>query len=667
MFSFGLTHIHNVNALYSGTTPYDLAVGAKTGDSRVILTTADHGYVPGMILQLDRRADDAPATAGGSEWPNGHNQFMRSPSGGMFGPGTGDGYRPISQQIEIERVDGAILYLSNRINIDFPLVGARGSLNPQVWNTRAHEYKYMGVESVKVQATAGYSDSGEWSWHLPVFNYALGSSYCWVKNIESDGAYFSADGRGFMGRHAEVNGFRNHITGVSAQNSSQIHPGGNGYGIRYHGTDCVIDNNICNMLNKPLPGQTTGGGNVVSYNYVPNAVIVWNEVVTDGSGRAPNSAAWPNSPQNIQYGANESAFDMSHGGYSHSDLLEGNWSSNIHTDGTSGNGWFTIFRNHSFGSNLRGAMQGTRAGISIAGGNNEHVSIGNVFLNPANADGARVWRRPGETGNSANGIYVYQIETGDLSGSGLNAEQARQWAYDRFYQHYDYNYVDNAILKDAANTFELPDSLYLESAPKYFSDAGMAWPPVNPDGATHEERVGDLPSVARYENRLYFITFSGNGSDFFTTRSVLLPAKSVGGKMPADPEKDGYVFDGWNTEPDGSGAAFTAGTALAFAAPPTLEAMNSHGQNMTVYAQWKPDEGSYLVSAEPSASVKKLTGNTNDLTITVTEFYSDGEAKKVTVTISIANNAAGTYAVGNYKVYVDTKGNTQIRDCRIVG
>jgi len=33
---------------------------------------------------------------------------------------------------------------------------------------------------------------------------------------------------------------------------------------------------------------------------------------------------------------------------------------------------------------------------------------------------------------------------------------------------------------------------------------------------------------------------------------------------------------------------------------------------------------------------------------------------------TIANNSAGTYGVGGYKVYVDTKGNTQIRECYIV-
>ena len=62
----------------------------------------------------------------------------------------------------------------------------------------------------------------------------------------------------------------------------------------------------------------------------------------------------------------------------------------------------------------------------------------------------------------------------------------------------------------------------------------------------------------------------------------------------------------------------------------------------------------------------KLNCNQNDLTITVTEKYSDGSTNLIKATVRINNNAAGTYTVGGYKVYVDTKGNDQIRECRIV-
>jgi hypothetical protein len=72
-----------------------------------------------------------------------------------------------------------------------------------------------------------------------------------------------------------------------------------------------------------------------------------------------------------------------------------------------------------------------------------------------------------------------------------------------------------------------------------------------------------------------------------------------------------------------------------------------------------------FVKATPSAVVEKLNGNQNKLTITVIEEYQKGFVK-IVESFMINNNAAGTYTVGEHKVYVDTKGNTQIRECYIV-
>jgi hypothetical protein len=73
-----------------------------------------------------------------------------------------------------------------------------------------------------------------------------------------------------------------------------------------------------------------------------------------------------------------------------------------------------------------------------------------------------------------------------------------------------------------------------------------------------------------------------------------------------------------------------------------------------------------LDRADVSASVIKLKGNQNELIITVTEYFADGTSVKTSYSIMINNNAAGTYSVGGYKVYVDTEGNDQIRACYVV-
>ena len=69
----------------------------------------------------------------------------------------------------------------------------------------------------------------------------------------------------------------------------------------------------------------------------------------------------------------------------------------------------------------------------------------------------------------------------------------------------------------------------------------------------------------------------------------------------------------------------------------------------------------------PYASVEKYSGNKNLLTVTVTEAFPAKAANTFTVSLPIDNNATGYYQVGAYKVYVDTKGNTQIRDIYITG
>ena len=74
-----------------------------------------------------------------------------------------------------------------------------------------------------------------------------------------------------------------------------------------------------------------------------------------------------------------------------------------------------------------------------------------------------------------------------------------------------------------------------------------------------------------------------------------------------------------------------------------------------------------VVSVVAAAFVEKLSGNQNRLVVTVTEYLKDGTSVNYSMSFMISNNAAGAYEVGGYSVYVDTKGNDQIRSCYIVG
>jgi hypothetical protein len=68
-----------------------------------------------------------------------------------------------------------------------------------------------------------------------------------------------------------------------------------------------------------------------------------------------------------------------------------------------------------------------------------------------------------------------------------------------------------------------------------------------------------------------------------------------------------------------------------------------------------------VLSAEVKAFVTKIPGNTNDLTI----YVSDDNGIH-TGEFQIKNNSDGYFYVSGYKVYVDTFGNDKIRKCYIV-
>lgn len=85
------------------------------------------------------------------------------------------------------------------------------------------------------------------------------------------------------------------------------------------------------------------------------------------------------------------------------------------------------------------------------------------------------------------------------------------------------------------------------------------------------------------------VIFDKNGGDTEADPRIMVQDKVVGvvNHFPlptVKPTRSGYDFMGWNTKADGTGDAFTAETNVT--------------SNMTVYAQWKPDEA-YAVKIAP--------------------------------------------------------------------
>ena len=85
------------------------------------------------------------------------------------------------------------------------------------------------------------------------------------------------------------------------------------------------------------------------------------------------------------------------------------------------------------------------------------------------------------------------------------------------------------------------------------------------------------------------VIFDKNGGDTEASPRIMSQEKVAGSANHFDlpttnPTRTGYLFNGWNTKADGSGDAFTAKTDVT--------------DNMTVYAQWEPDEA-YSIKIAP--------------------------------------------------------------------
>ena len=74
-----------------------------------------------------------------------------------------------------------------------------------------------------------------------------------------------------------------------------------------------------------------------------------------------------------------------------------------------------------------------------------------------------------------------------------------------------------------------------------------------------------------------------------------------------------------------------------------------------------------IIYVIPTAFVTKLPGTQNLLTILLNVRYANGASVTFEQSFLIDNNSAGAFQVEGYRVFVDTKANTQIRACYMLG
>ena len=291
-------------------------------------------------------------------------------------------------------------------------------------------------------------------------------------------------------------------------------------------------------------------------------------------------------------------------------------------------------------------------------GNHEGSSIANFdFFNPPNADSHQnYWYRYGDAlfmvWNVNYGGLVDQAGMSNFLQNAINANPDATWRiltfhFDVYGQGSAHALSDGKAYRDAYVpvidefgidvVFNGHDHSYSRSYPMKYSgspatsnDMGMQPETFNANGASVDPT-----------GTVYFSLNSASGQKYYTlAQQHAYTAVMHQENLPEFSIVDMTV----NT--------FTC-TTYQVNADNSLKVIDSYTIDKTIVAT-------------PSAHVTQLNGNKNDLTITVTQKLADGSIRPLTETFSINNNAAGTYTVGSYRVYVDTKGNTQIRDCRIV-
>lgn len=169
---------------------------------------------------------------------------------------------------------------------------------------------------------------------------------------------------------------------------------------------------------------------------------------------------------------------------------------------------------------------------------------------------------------------------------------------------------------------------------------------MNDEKDLYVERIEDPASDDNYAWRIasgYVVTFNENGG---ATKADPQQCKIPVGNLnqtyyaalpTTNPTRTGYIFTGWNTEPDGTGTKFTEKTSVT--------------ESLTVYAQWKAmssgEGGGAADLYDAVVNVKKVWAGDNEAdrphSVTV-QLYRNGAAYGTPVLLSSTNNWQHTWS-----------------------
>ncbi len=358
--------------------------------------------------------------------------------------------RSASQRAEVKAVDTAsgTLTLGSPLHWTFPVAAPYLSQITRV--TRATT-RWAGIESLRIQGGTNSSYNGAMAGGIDISNAA----WCWVKDVQTDGT--------IGGMHVSLTGtYRCVVRDSVFHHSANYGFGADCYGIvlRCGSAENLVENNVVRFMNKPILFNTSGGANVVAYNYTDNSWSTppaWQEVNID-----------------------------SHCAFPHMELMEGNWAPHMGASTTHGNaGYLTYFRNYASSKFASPAVVGSTvtqtgniASLELDGGDLGMNVLGNVL-------GMAGWTTTYDA-HTSGPLAIYQ--------TGANGSGAADIALTSLFRHGNFDSVNNTVIWDPGTASHvLPDSLYLGGKPGWWP-AATPWPWAGPDLSP---MVGALPAKQR--------------------------------------------------------------------------------------------------------------------------------------------------------------------------
>lgn len=464
-FNFSITSIVGSTMTTSGSPPVQLGT-----------RFFGPGVLPGsFILQGSGNSwKIAPAQNVGAITAKGY--ICLGASFGYGRPG-----RPWAEVKEVIGVNGNTLTFSSPLASDYR-VNAGAQLcpySPTYLGRNSVHVKFIGIEDLTLVGGANGN-----------LRFAC-SAYCWAQNVEAT-LWLNEN-------FAITDSFRTEIRDSYSHTASQPTPCGGGYSFSHSNgsAESLIENNVILDANKMMVFRSAGVGTVVGYNYADNGWISYNTTYT------------------------EVGLNASHLVGSHMVLFEGNISFNTDSDYTHGSSSYTLHFRNWYTGQRRDMTDGILRCVGCGSWTGYQTYIGNVLGYSSKPSWISSFGVSATT--SGNGWVITDPSMGCTSGNRCIGASSGLWfqqgdifgiGYDpeRFFQAPDtlslgtmirdgnYDFVTGQ--QNFFNTpggFPIPDSLYLNQKPWFFSTYGSpsgTWPIVNP--ATGAGNMN--PALYRYNN-----------------------------------------------------------------------------------------------------------------------------------------------------------------------